>query len=493
MLRHMTIACLAFLVPAFAVSGPVTLTTLDGSVTVDGELVSFADGFFRVETAYGTLTLDGGNVTCEGVGCPSASDMVARGTFIGPDDMIHRLLPPLLAQYAAREGLEHRKIFTGDDALAWELSDPDTGALVARLDGTVSPETIALDQIVARKGDVALGRIEGAAGLRKDVVALDALVPVVAPDNPRAMLTLTQLGALIGGDAAIWPPLAAEELPVAVHLPKDDVSEDIVGRLLSGQPIGAVTRHDTMEDVSTAVAASPAALGLVHYSKIGNAVPLVIAGRCGLSVPATANTIKSEDYPMTIPLFLHRLDTLQPRIMRDFIAFARSEEAQAAIRSAGYVDQSIGRIGFDRQGDRLANAVLAAADDLDAMAEVQRMIASLMDGDRLTLTFRFKDGSSDLDAQSASNVVRLADVIAEGAFDGRELIFVGFTDGIGERDANRRLSERRARAVLRAVRSYSGDAPVQYSIDAFGESMPMACDDTEWGRQVNRRVEVWIR
>jgi phosphate transport system substrate-binding protein len=31
------------------------------------------------------------------------------------------------------------------------------------------------------------------------------------------------------------------------------------------------------------------------------------------------------------------------------------------------------------------------------------------------------------------------------------------------------------------------------AVDAFGEAMPMACDDTAWGRQVNRRVEVWVR
>jgi phosphate transport system substrate-binding protein len=30
-------------------------------------------------------------------------------------------------------------------------------------------------------------------------------------------------------------------------------------------------------------------------------------------------------------------------------------------------------------------------------------------------------------------------------------------------------------------------------LEAFGEAMPMACDDTAWGRQVNRRVEVWVR
>lgn len=493
MFRHLIIAVLACLPPAVAASGPVTLTTIDGSLTLKGDLVAYDGEFFRVETAYGTLTMDGGNVKCDGEGCPPAEALVAKAAFLGPVDMIHRLLPPLIAQFAAREGYAHRKIFTGDEALAWELSDADSGALIARFEGQVLPEDDALERIASRFGDVSLGRIEGKAGLRQDVIALDALVPVVAPDNPRAMVTLRQLGALLQGQVTNWGSLGSAELPVSVHLPDDPVSERMTRRLLSGRRIGSVTRHDSMEAVSNAVAADPAALGLVQYSKIGNAVPLVIAGPCGLSVPATPNSIKAEDYPLTVPLFLHRMDTLQPRVIRDFIAFARSEEAQAAIRAAGFVDQSIGRIGFDRQGDRLANAVLAAAEDADAMAEVQRMIATLMEGERLTLTFRFRDGSSDLDPQSASNVIRLADVISEGAFDGREVVFVGFTDGVGDRDANLRLSERRARAVRRAVSAYAGDVPVEFTVDAFGEAMPMACDDTVWGRQVNRRVEVWLR
>jgi len=31
------------------------------------------------------------------------------------------------------------------------------------------------------------------------------------------------------------------------------------------------------------------------------------------------------------------------------------------------------------------------------------------------------------------------------------------------------------------------------TVDAFGEALPMGCDDSAWGRQVNLRVEVWVR
>ena len=121
------------------------------------------------------------------------------------------------------------------------------------------------------------------------------------------------------------------------------------------------------------------------------------------------------------------------------------------------------------------------------------MVAALMEGQRLTMTFRFRDGSSELDPQSVSNIRRLSDAIGRGEFNGKELIFAGFTDGEGPADGNLRLSERRARSVRQAIAAFAGEAPVVLSADGFGEIMPMACDDTAWGRQVNRRVEVWVR
>jgi phosphate transport system substrate-binding protein len=119
------------------------------------------------------------------------------------------------------------------------------------------------------------------------------------------------------------------------------------------------------------------------------------------------------------------------------------------------------------------------------------MIGQLLDAERLTITFRFRDGSSDLDPQSASNIQRLADAITRGDFSGETLMFVGFSDRSGDHDANLRLSERRARSVRRAVAARAPDSSVSLELAAFGELMPMACQDTPWGPQVNRRVEVW--
>jgi phosphate transport system substrate-binding protein len=471
--------------------GPVVLSTLDGSLTVEGELLSYDGEFFRVATAFGELTMDGGNLRCSGAGCPDPVELVARARIGGPSDMIHRLMPALLEVFADLNGLGYVRRYHGDDNVSWELTDPASGRLMAVFEGQVESDENALVLLASRELDISIGRSEARDDIRQDVIALDALVPVVAPENPRVLVTLGQLGGLLSGRIATWQRLGGADLPVALHLPEK--MGPAASRLTPRGGFAEATRHPEPSDLADAVAADPAALGLVPYSALGNTTPLVVSGACGLATPATRDSIRAEDYPFIQPMFLQRIGARQPKLIRDFLGFARSPEAQPVIRATGFVDQEIGRIGFERQGDRIAAAVLSAGDDPAAMTAVRDLIAALMRAERLTFTFRFRDGESTLDPHSASNVLWLADAIGRGEFDGRELVFVGFSDGVGEADANLRLSERRARSVRRAVAARVVGEPVTLAVEAFGEIMPVACDDTPWGGQINRRVEVWLR
>lgn len=494
-LRVLLAAALACATSAVAEDASVRLQTLDGQIVLEGRLVAFDGEYFRVETEFGALTLDGGNVTCVGPGCPDPAALTAQATVVGPAEMVHGLMPSLLQGFADRESLVFKHTFLSDDEVSWALGNPSTGHEVARISGLVTDGVAALDRLAARDADIAFGRVTPGQPVRGDVIALDALVPVVAPDNALTTLTLGQLQRLFSGRVSAWDAVGGPDVPVALHLPQDDTARQLFERRLPGQSLRyapEAARYDDLNLLADTVARDPAALGLVPLSLIGNAVPLVVSGSCGLAVPATRASVKSEDYPLTQPLFLSRMGARQPKIIRDFIAFARSHEAQGLIRAAGFIDQAISELPFDRQGGRIANAVLNATDDY-AVTEVRRMIGELQSGARLTLTFRFEDGSTDLDPQSTSNIRRLADAIGRGDFDGREIVFVGFSDGFGDGDANQRLSKRRADAVERAVLRQLDETPVQFSTRGFGESLPMACDDTPWGRQVNRRVEVWVR
>ena len=59
----------------------VTLTSRDGAVEISGNLLGFDGEFYRVDTIYGELTVDGSGVLCEGPGCPDLTNFVAEVRF----------------------------------------------------------------------------------------------------------------------------------------------------------------------------------------------------------------------------------------------------------------------------------------------------------------------------------------------------------------------------------------------------------------------------
>lgn len=67
----------------------------------------------------------------------------------------------------------------------------------------------------------------------------------------------------------------------------------------------------------------------------------------------------------------------------------------------------------------------------------------------------------------------------------------GHTDSTGAASYNQALSQRRAEAVSRYLVS-RGVQPVRIATYGYGESQPIASDDTPEGRQQNRRVELTL-
>ncbi len=85
---------------------------------------------------------------------------------------------------------------------------------------------------------------------------------------------------------------------------------------------------------------------------------------------------------------------------------------------------------------------------------------------------------------------KLADIIRK--YDRTVVHIVGHTDSTGPADYNQRLSERRARAVYDYLVDRGVD-PNRLRWEGRGESEPRASNATEAGRQLNRRVEIYIK
>ncbi|MEQ6249469.1 phosphate ABC transporter substrate-binding/OmpA family protein [Sulfitobacter sp. HNIBRBA3233] len=504
--------------PLPAMAQDVTLTSRDSEVEINGTLLGFDGEFYRVETEYGELTLDGSGVNCAGPGCPNLQNYVAELQISGAATMGAVVMPALLEAFAQKNGYTTERETEGEaTTFTYLLRSTDDKSVAARFYFRASNTDEGFADLLADEADIVMSlreirpdeRIRAReAGLgdmtgrnRSRVLSLDAIVPVVSPSNPVRGISPERLARVLAGEITNWARLGGPDVPIDLHLPDEGsgLGQAIFDQILRPAQLEAVaesaTRHALPSSLAAAVEDDTFALGLTSYADRGNTVDLTLTGTCGFSLKASRRTIKTEDYPLTAPMFLYFPARRLPRIAREFLAFTRGPAAQIVIRRAGFVDQSPEEISVEEQGNRFANAILAAGTET-TLEEVQRMTATLAPMARLSTSFRFEAGSIRLDAQSRSNVQQLARALEVGTYDARRLLFVGFSDGNGPAEANREIALRRADAVRRAVTEAAVAVEagrVELGVDAFGEAMPMACDDSAWGRQANRRVEVWVR
>lgn len=59
-------------------SAPVTLTSLDGTLSISGDVIEFVDDEYVVATDLGEVRIKASSATCEGVGCVAPSEPVSR-------------------------------------------------------------------------------------------------------------------------------------------------------------------------------------------------------------------------------------------------------------------------------------------------------------------------------------------------------------------------------------------------------------------------------
>lgn len=101
----------------------------------------------------------------------------------------------------------------------------------------------------------------------------------------------------------------------------------------------------------------------------------------------------------------------------------------------------------------------------------------------------FDSGKSTLRSKAKEVLSRIAGVLLVAPE--YHLSIEGHTDSVGSARANQRLSEERARAVF----DYLAEAhvsPALMTTQGFGETQPVASNNTAAGRQRNRRVEIVV-
>jgi chemotaxis protein MotB len=108
---------------------------------------------------------------------------------------------------------------------------------------------------------------------------------------------------------------------------------------------------------------------------------------------------------------------------------------------------------------------------------------------RIPSEILFDRGSSALSSQGAQKLREMAKVLQD--YPDSDVYIRGYTSSEGEDRTNYELSQRRAE-VVKGELAAAGVSPTRLYAQGMGSSNPVASNDTESGRIMNRRVELHV-
>lgn len=107
---------------------------------------------------------------------------------------------------------------------------------------------------------------------------------------------------------------------------------------------------------------------------------------------------------------------------------------------------------------------------------------------KIDLTFNFNSGSDDISGKGHEQLYEIATALKAPALANNKIMIEGHTDSQGAGDYNKDLSYQRALRVKRVlIEDYDIDRS-RLQIDGLGEDQPIADNETEEGRAINRRI-----
>lgn len=495
--------------PLSGAAQDITLSSQDGSISVSGDLLNYDGHFYRIDTEFGPLTVDGSQVTCDGPACPNIFEFTPDIKIATQDPKITDLIGTALVAFGASIGADVQ-IDRYETGAKSEFLFKNTAAnrIEARFEVTQQKNAETIIDFVNYDVDLAytfqpfgqqgidtlkandLGDFSQAPW--RSVLAHDAWVAVGRDGSAHTALALNELTALVQGDRASLGSHAATAVVPSPTLPS---AAGMITSLKLQKLAPNIERYQHVADLTQRLSSDPFALGITRLSDTvaSDLTPLDIIGTCGRGFQVTRQAIKGGVYPYVTPLIAYRPARSLPTIATAFSDFLQSAQGHSIFRAHGLIDPSFETVALSDQGDRLLNTMNLVS---PATADpIKDMISYLNDKRRLSSALRFRQGQTKLTAHSKDELLLIVRLIQSGSLDGQHIHFVGFSDGTGDYDTNVALSHKRAKAAMGSVLAELSPADIKkikMSAKGFGPLMPILCDDTAQEQTVNRRVEIWL-
>jgi len=311
----------------------------------------------------------------------------------------------------------------------------------------------------------------------EQVIAIDGLAIILHPQNPLSELNTEQLARIFSGETKTWEELGGRGGTIHLYARDDqsgtyDTFKELVlsrrGKTLSS----AAKRFESSEQLSDAVSLDPQGIGFIGLPYVRQAKAVAIADGQSQAMLPLNSLIATEDYPLSRRLFFYLPPNGKSPWADALVAFAQSSKGQAIVAANGFIAQTV-------------QAMTVTPNAL--MPEGYQALSR--HAQRLTVNFRFEEGSATLDNKARQDLSRVLDYIQQHEKANRQVTLVGFGDAKSDPARADLLSKLRAMAVRRELVK---SGVVFREIRGFGAEMPVAANSADEGRIKNRRVEVWV-
>lgn len=311
----------------------------------------------------------------------------------------------------------------------------------------------------------------------EQIIAIDGLAVILHPGNPVGTLSIEQLAQVFSGEISDWSQLGGRAGPISLYARDDnsgtyDTFKELVLSANGKQLSAAARRFESSEQLSDSVASDANGIGFIGLPYVRKAKALAIAAGESQPMLPSVTLIATEDYPLSRRLFLYGPPKSTNPWAEALLQFAQSPQGQAIVAQNGFIAQTVQAVSI------APTAQMPAA--YQALAR---------EAQRLSVNFRFQEGSATLDNKAGQDLRRVMDYLRQHDKLQNKVVLVGFGDPKAVSARAQLLSKLRAMAVRREL---VREGVVLREVAGLGDELPVADNEGDAGRFKNRRVEVWV-
>jgi phosphate transport system substrate-binding protein len=309
------------------------------------------------------------------------------------------------------------------------------------------------------------------------VLAYDGIAVIVNKNNETDKLTKEQVRKIFAGEITDWKDVSKTKSgKIKVYAREQgsgtlDFFTETIG--LKDKIINSAERISDSTDLSKKVSSDDNGIGFIGLPYILQSKALALSDGDSTALLPTAFTVATQDYLLSRQLYLYVPQSSKNSVATKFIEFALSKDGRKIVTE-----------------QKLVSLDVAAKKDKDSSVSDENVpdaYKKLTAGTtRSNVNIRFKSGASKLDNASLQRI----DIIMESLEPNQKVLLIGFGDNQGDEETTLKISRDRAKTVMEAFKQRGVKIE---ATEGFGSARPVGSNETEEGREKNRRVEVWIK